>query len=727
MSEIYNDALNLSSEVTTSKTVGFWQIVNMLRRWWWLIGLIIVSLTAISAIILFRMTPIYKASSLLEVKQEERNVIDVSAVESVIVDKEFLTTQIELLKSESLIEDTIENLNLLSDSYLAPLDNETWVGLPRSDRIGVLISSFKTNLRVAPIGRSRLIMVSFEHSDPQKAARITNTLTENYIANGLARKFNATVYAREFLKERLTIVRASLEAAERDLVGYATKNNIIDGEDTQGSSGSLDKTALKTLNSELTKASIARVEAEIIYQQSLKGNFDLEVLSNNALTDLQSKRLELQSEYQESLAIYKPAYPEMVELKARIDLFDQEIAVQKEAITSSFGTRLSNDFALALAKEQDLSRRVNDLKSKVIDVREKSINYNILKRQVETERTQYEALLQRLKEVSVSDDLGSNLVEIVDIAKAPRNPFKPNRLRSLILAFLISSGIGFGAAYVFELVDDHVKGPEDVKNKLKQIIMGVIPVSKNPDNLLEELAQPQSSVSEAYASLRTNLQFSGPDGGPRVIQITSTRSGEGKSVSSLGTSLRFAGIGHKVLLVDADMRRPTFTSTQKSNLGLAGVLTQNVEFESVIESTTYAGLDLMPSGSIVPNPSELLANTRFDELLSWAKDNYDYVIVDSPPVLGLADAPILGAKVDATLLVIDSGMLRTPNIKASIERLQNSGTRILGAVLTKYKAQTKGYMDYYQYSYGQEATKYAKNSVRTNDSNNKSKRKFELN
>ena len=319
----------------------------------------------------------------------------------------------------------------------------------------------------------------------------------------------------------------------------------------------------------------------------------------------------------------------------------------------------------------------------------------------------------------------SNLVEVVDEATPPLYPYKPNRLRGLLLSVIFSGVLGFGVAYIIDIIDDRVKVPDDIKKKLQHITMGVIPFLKNADLLLEELEDPQSGISEAYSSLRTNLQFSGQDGGPRIIQITSTRSGEGKSVSSLGTAIRFAGIGHRVLLIDGDMRRPTFKPISKHNsIGLSGVLTQEVDFISHIGETHVEGLSLLTSGPQVPNPSELLASNRFNELLAWAEGVYDYVIVDSPPVLGLADAPIIGAKVSATLLVVDSGVLRTPNIKASLERLRHSGTKILGVVLTKYKSQSKGYMNYYQYTYGSKATTYGDNNSKSKQTI--PKRKFDL-
>jgi len=708
--------------------ISVWQIVSVLRRWWWLIALITMVITAATTVVLFRMTPIFKATSLLEVRQEERNVVDVSEVESVIVDREFLTTQVELLKSQSLIEDTIESLNLLSDPYLANLEDEQWVQLPREQRLLSVSAAFERNLNVVPVARSLLIRISFDHSNPRKAAVITNTLTENFINNGLARKFNATAFAREFLEDRLKTVRASLETAERKLVTYATENNIIilDGENAREETGSLDIIALKTLNAELTTARVERASAEAAYSQVERSNFGAEVLSNDALSRLKDKRIELNSEYLEKQSIYKPGFPEMIELKGRIDLFDQEIAQKTQQIIETARAELKREFDQAVAKERDLSARVAALKGSVVDTRDRSIDYNILKRQVETERTQYEALLQRLKEVSVADDLGSNLVEVVDVAKTPKSPYKPNRLFGIFLSLALGGVIGLTIASLIELFDDKVKDPEDVKRKLGQVIMGVIPVGKNPESFLDELSDPRSTLAEAYASLRTNLQYSGPDGGPRIIQVTSTRSGEGKSVTSLATALRFAGAGHKILLIDADMRLPTFLQDSANpSIGLSGILTSRAEFADEIRRTKVTNLDLLTSGPPVPNPSEILSSGRFDALLDYAADNYDYVIVDSPPVLGIADAPVIGAKVDGTLLIVQTGLLRSAHVTSVIERLQGSKTKLLGVVLTKYKAQQKGYMDYYQYTYGEGASQYsADNRKKTKE--HKAKRKFSL-
>jgi len=703
-----NSGYSLSADYSpTNYGVGFinfWNLLGVLQKWWWLIAIVTTTFTAVSALTLVRLTPVYKASAILEVKQEERNILEVSQIDNVVADKEFLTTQIELLKSRSLAQDVILNLNLLKDlDFYDPKDVE-WQNFSAERKLRSIEKNYRERLKVRPVGRSRLISVTFEHTNPQKAAQIANTVTETFIENSLSLKFDSTAYARKFLEDRLVSVKEDLGNAEREFVAYARKNDIISIQDGSGSDviGTLDSDSLVKLNLELTQATSERMAAETDYYYALKADFASEIILNSSLNELKEERIQLKSEYIEKLAIFKPKFPDMIELENRIKLFDQSIEQQeREIITASVADKKAL-FDAAGKKEYDLQRRVESLKDTVLSIREQGIDYNILEREIETLRTQYEGLLSRLKEVSVSDDIGSNLIQIVDRAQTPIQPFKPRKLQLLVLAFLLSGGLGLGLSYLIEVVDDRIKNIEDIKTKLKNVVLGVIPEENNNSGLIDILANPQSGLSEAYASLRTNICYSGADGGPKVIQVTSTRSGEGKSTTSLALALRFSAVGHSVLIIDADMRIPTFKQDGGSSVGLSGLLTSKVDFNSNVVKSRFDNLDFIPAGEIVPNPSELLATSRFVELLSIAKENYDYVLVDSPPVLGLADAPLIGAKVEATILIVEANKLRTKYINNSIERLHSSGTKIIGAVLTKSTFQKSSYMAYYQYNYGKD-------------------------
>jgi len=694
-----------------------WDVLRVLQQWWWLIAAIVVLSVLATGYFVQRTTPVYMAFSILEVKQQERQILDTSSeVEDFVVDDQFFNTQIEILKSSTIAGDIIDQFNLTSDSDFNVGDGS------REERRRVAIKQFSDKLKVSALGRSRLIKVSYEHTNPKKAARIANAVTEAFITYNLERKYNSTSYARDFIEDRLRSTKAILETSERDLVAYASANNLVTVKDSQGvvSPGFLASQSLVTLNAELLNARTKRIEHE--QKVALAKSTNVSVLGGRVLTDLRRIHTELTAEYMEKRATFVPEFPAMKELQSRIDYIAGQIEAETNYLSDQSRTELDGEYSIALAAEQDLKNRFNTLKNSFEDIRDKSVQYNILKREVDTNRSQYDALLQRLKEVSIADDIGSDLISLVDEAEVPTRPFKPRLLLSLIFAGLLSTLLGTALVFAKEFIDDRIKSPDHVKQKLGSILMGVIPRSKNSKNIMSDLADPTSAIAEAYSSLRTNLQFSGPDGGPQVMHITSTRSGEGKSVTSLGLALRFAGLGTKVLLIDADMRLPTFKRGVGESVGLSGLLTSREDvFDNVLESK-YPHLDLLPSGANVPNPSEILSSYRLDEIMKHLRTKYNYIVVDSPPVMGLADAPILAANCDASLLVVEGASTRTPAVRSTLERLAIGGVKVLGVVLTKYTLQSKGYLNYYQYSYGEGSTNYsaAKKGKKTKASINKS-------
>ena len=645
---------------TEAPMIDLWKLINIFKKWWWLIASIAALVTGLTALVVYRMTPVYMASSVLEIKQKDRQIFNASEVEGLVVDKEFFNTQVELLKSDTLAENVIDSLNLGADVDFSSID----AGSRESTR-GVMVRSFAGKLHIAPIGRSRLIKVSFEHTNPATAARITNAVTDTFISYNMERKYNATSYARDFIEERLASTKEILEVSERELARYASENDLVmvaGGQQTSASPGYLDGAALITLDAALTQAQTTRIEHEQRYNLAVQSIDNApELLESKTIQALKTQRIELNSEYRDKLSVFKPEFPDMTELKSRIDYIDTQIAIETQQVKDSVLSALKIKYQIAVDGEKNLEERVEALKVSVTQVRDKSVDYNILEREVDTNRTQYAALLQRLKEVSISDEIGSNLISLVDKAKPPAGPFKPNKLLSMLLALILGTALGSGLVFAIEMIDDRIKTPDDIKNKLSSSIMGVIPNVRNMSDVTEMLGNPESSIAEAYASLRTNLQFSGPDGGPKVIHVTSTRSGEGKSVSSLALALRFAGIGEKVLLIDADMRLPTFLNGKGrgESIGLSGLLTSAVDPGAHMQQTKFANMDLLPSGKSVPNPSEILATYRLDEILEYARQHYDHIIVDSPPVMGIADAPLLAASCDASLLVVEHANMRT--------------------------------------------------------------------
>jgi capsular exopolysaccharide synthesis family protein len=323
---------------------------------------------------------------------------------------------------------------------------------------------------------------------------------------------------------------------------------------------------------------------------------------------------------------------------------------------------------------------------------------------VDTNRALYDALLQRYKEIGVGAGVGTTTVSIVDRAEPPGGPYKPNLMLNLLIGLALGLAAGLGAALALEFLNDTIKTPDDVREKLRLPSLGIIPKKKGSDALAEELKDQSSAISEAYFSLRTSLQFTTDSGAPKSLLITSTRAAEGKSSTTLALAQNFARLGNKVLLIDGDLRKPAFVTGVEPDEGLSKLLTNAEPLDKHILQTQFEKLWLLPCGPLPPNPAELLASPRLKAILAEALTRFDMVIVDGPPVLGLADGPLLSGVCRATLLVVESGKTRTKAALDAITRLKASGGHIVGAVLTKFRAQAHGYG--YGYGYGYEPYRY---------------------
>lgn len=682
----------------------FWTTLRTLLRRKFMIAAIVILGTLVAAVLTLRVVPLYRATATIEIQRQETRIMESGSVEPAsIADNEFMATQYALLKSRVLAERVVEVLDLSSNEAYA---DQT---LKREAKVRSAAGAINDNLSVSPEGRSRVVKVSFVSADPADAARVTNTLVESFIEGSLERKYNNTAYARKFLEERLATTKVALEDAERRLVDYAQQQGILEvGTETRNAS--LDVNSLVALNDELSKAQTERIDAEQRYRQVLNNTATQQYLESDDLKRLRSSRSNLTAEYQEKLGTFKPDYPDMLKLQARIDALDAEIASEKTSIVlAAEGT-----FKAAVAKEASLASRIEELKSDVQDMRGRKIDYTILQREVDTARAQYEALLQRLKEVSIAGGVGSSQVSIVDRAIAPALPFEPNLPRSLIQALILSLGLGVGLAFALNYIDDTIKTPEDVKQKLGLPALGVIPKARGREaNITEALKDPRSPIAEAFFSARTALEFTTTSGAPRSLVVTSTRPSEGKTSTTISLGMSFAKAGRRVLIIDADMRKPSFVANAEDSVGLSGLLTHDQSLLDNVVGSVTEGLFLLPSGVIPPNPAELLSSARLPDILAEAAMHFDLVIVDSPPVLSFADAPVLGSLCDATILVLESGSIRRPAAVRTVERLIDANANVVGAVLMKFDAKKSGYDNgQYYYAYGKGAYEYGSRRVK---------------
>lgn len=694
----------------------FWGAVRvLLQRKWMILAITVVGLAAAFALTL-RVEPLFKATSTIEIQREEVQIIEGAGVEPALVaDAEYMATQYELLQSRSLAERVAEELNLPNDERYADQSQ------PRDTRLLQAASKIVRNLRVSPEGRSRVVNVEYISPYPSEAARISNALVESFIQSNLERKYNTTAYAREFLEERLATAKRALEESERQMVQYAEAQGILDIETGGESSASLDANSIISLNNELSEAESARIEAEQVYRATLERPNTRELVESNVLSNMRERRAALTADYQEMLGKFKPDYPDMVKLQTRIDAVNAEIDAETQGLTNSLISALRADYEAAVAREDSLRTRVNELRAGLQEDRNQRIQYRILEREVDTNRSQYEALLQRSKEISIASGIGSSKVSVVDEALVPPLPFEPNLRRTLLQAFVLSLALGVGLAFALNYIDDTIKSPEDLRTKLNLAAIGVVPkLPGKKDIVVDELNDPKSQISEAFSSARTALEFATVEGTPKSILVTSTRPGEGKTSTTISLATTFAKGGKNVLIIDADMRKPSFVIDTNKSIGLSGLLTGHDHLSDHVVTSKTPGLSILPSGVVPPNPAELLSGPRLREIIEAAEQMFDVVIVDSPPVLSFTDSPRLGSIVEGALVVVQAGSIRTPAAQRTVARMLESRTNVLGAVLTKFDAKNAGYeYTYYYSSYGRQAYAYVENEKK-----DKSRRKI---
>lgn len=709
-----------ASMTTGDGSIGSFSIAEYWRlaiKYRFLIAGILIAALVLGSAATLLMTPVYSASATLQIDREAARVLNVSAEvepqESMIQGEEFFQTQYGLLRSRSLSERVIDSLGLASsDAFLdqmnvdPPRRGEGTAAQQAARRRETVLKLVRTNLGVGPVRGSRLVTVSFQSPDPQLSARIANAFAENFIQSNLDRKYESSSYAREFLEDRIAQTKGRLEDAERQLTAYATSQQIInlrEADTPDGEAQSLVATDLSALNRSLSSAQADRIAAEEKWRQAARAPLMTlpEVLNNPAIQRLTESRAAFAAEYEQKLSLYRPDYPEMVQLKARMDEIDDQI----QTIASGIRSSINGQYIVALNGERALQARVNGLKTDILDLRERTIQYNILMREVDTSRTLYDGLLQRYKEVGVTGGIASNNISIVDQASPPLKPSKPNLLLNLAIAAFLGLGLGLAAAFIREALDETLASPEDVESKLGLPLLGVTPLLVNGDTPIKALSDLRSNFSEAYYSIRTALQFSTPNGSPSSLLVTSSRPAEGKSTTAYAIALNLARLGKRVLLADGDLRNPSMHRIVgvDNDAGMSNLLSGGAEMAQLIKPTGQNGLDFIPCGPLPPNPAELWGGDRLKQILVDGAKFYDHVVIDGPPVLGFSDAPLLASAVGGTIFVLESKGTKRGQARGALRRLGMGNGHLLGAVLTKFNTKTLQYGGYdyaYDYDYG---------------------------
>jgi succinoglycan biosynthesis transport protein ExoP len=696
-------------------------LMRIVHHWRWLVlGAVALGLAgAILATLLTR--PVYRAWVTLQANPPSFEVTDQAKDEQVVSGGDsfsFVSTQVGLLQSRSVAERAAQELNLANNPDVVPQD------IDASKRLRAATGMVAGGLTVVPPQAGELIRFSYDSTSPQLAAMVANAVADGFINTAIQRRYESSAYARNFLERQISKTRGDLEHSERALVAYAQEQGIVntgsadsiqDGSDTN----SLQGETMVKLNAALADATARRMAAEGAYREWLSSGLTSDVTENTE--QLQRNIEQLQADYQQKRTFMKPDHPDMISLRSQIDELRRQISAEAGRVSSARSNTLLAAYRAASSAEQALRSRVAQLKGDVLSLRGRNIKYTILQREVDTNRALYDALLQRYKQIGVAGGVGVSPVSVVDRAETPRLPFKPDLFLNLLLGLGLGLAAGLAGAIGLEFINDTIKSREDVRRKLSLPCLGAVPRTPAKDAFVDDLKDPTSVISEAYSAIVAALRFSTETGMPKVVLLTSTRSSEGKSSSALALAQNFARRGKSVLLIDGDLRKPAFKAATE-HVGLSKLLTTEDKVEDHVVDTQHPNLWLLPSGPVPPSPADLLSTGRIRKVITEASERFELIVIDGPPTLGLADAPLLAAAAGEVLFVIESNRTRTRAAVEALNRLEATGTHIIGAVLTKatdtggnYGYGRYGYGYAYGYGYGYGQYGYGKGKVKANE------------
>ena len=702
-------------EPDLASTIYFYLRIVIRRKW--LIASITLMMITVAGLYAFMKTPLYLATVRIQIEQKTAKVLEGGETAELVGGRDFLRTQYELLKSRALAERVVSSLGLQDDAGFMKAQNASAtsiilnaiVGTSKSPRLlsplalrAKAVGFVQDNVSIRPIPGSRLVDIQYKDASPAQAQRIANAYAKSFVAANLDKRFQANAYAKTFLQDQIQQLKIRLQQSEKVLLEFAQREQIVAVRDK----ASIAESNLAAANTSLGVLVSERIKNEQLWRQVQESDgFGLpQLLSNSVIDELRGRRNKLTTEYQEKRETFKPSYPAMVQISNKIKEIDRQLATEVRTIRES----LKAAYESSKSQEAEMRERIAELRTAVLDLQKRGVQHNILRREVETNRKLYDSLLQRLKEVDIASGVGTNNVFIVDTAEKPKGPSEPRVARILALSLMLGLGGALGMAYLLEILDDRARVPEDVEEATGLAILGIIPSVAGDDAFEAELLDPRSAVSEAYRSLATALQFSTEAGLPRSIAVTSAGPGEGKSSSAVAIARHFALMGMKVLLTDADLRKPSLHTKlgRDNSVGLTNYLTGAMAPPETFQESGFQNLTFMASGPLPPNAADILGGTRMYSLVTVGLEAFDLIVVDAPPLLGLADAQLIANSVSATVFVVGAGQSKKGAIRTAVGRLAMARVQVIGSVLTKFDAKSGGYGYGYGYGYGNDAYSY---------------------
>jgi len=737
----------------------YWQMI--VKRKWVIIAFSTI-LVLIVGVLSFTTTPFYRARATVLIGQQSSEMLNIQEMfynfpyQRVDFMNQHFNTQLKILTSRSLAERIAKKMNLSARpefkaasrpkmnpiQYVKKFLSFRWLfrlitpnkkaESPSSEPIykpdpdlGFAFAVLG-GLSVNPIRDTRVVELSYTSPHPVLAADMVNTVAEEFIAYSTEMRYEITQQASEFLNEQIAGLREDLASKERELQRYGQEKELFFLSDKE--STVLSKFA--DLNSAYTQAQIERINAESAYRELRGLSVDSlpQSVSNSLIQSLKTQYTNMKNEYEEKGKVFKQDYPDMIQLRAKLDSMKDELRSEIGKAVDAAET----EYRSALKKEGSLKNLLSGQRKDVVRMNSNSILYNSLKIEVENKRRLLNSLVAKQNETLVSAGLGglkTSSIKILDKALVPRAPFAPNTRRNIILALLVGLFGGVGLVFFLEYLDNSVKGPDEVEKLTGLPSLGIIPYlssdglnrkkrygynsgydysygnSKNREilrrirgiELINEL-YPQFFISEDYRTARTSILLSHAGSPPKIITFSSSLSQEGKTATAANMAVAFAQLNEKVLIIDADLRKPRLHKIFKVRnvVGLSSYLTGTVSLEAAIEKTSIANIWIIPSGPLPPNPTELLNSERMKELTEEARNDFDHILFDTPPVLAVVDPIIVSSFSESTVLIVQPGKTARKAFLKAVEELKRANSKIIGILYNEAKVRERGN---YAYSY----------------------------
>ena len=697
----------------------------ILRKHLWLILSFLLAVVTIVAIATFRMQPVYQATARIEIDREDTRVLPFQDSFDVMADLDnYIETQSRVFTSDTLALETIRNSGLIPHAELAPGSGSDAItsGSLANHRPPPELGAFLGSLSVRRVAQSRLLDVSFESTNPELAAEILNAHIANFMDANIRGQYDASSQATTWLTSQLSELKVKVENSEAARLAYERQHQIWQLDNQQN----ITTQRLSDLNKEYTDAQGDRMRKEALFQFAKAGNIEAipQFRQNSALQNLLHWKSDTYSQYVDALNQYGPNFPKVQRLQARTEEIDKKIETEEHNVLNE----LENDYNAARQREGLLLDALNQQKAEVSSMAQTMIDYNILKRNAEADKSMYDGLLTKLKEANIAAGLKSSNIRVVDPAMIPSTPVRPAKTRAIVLAMLVGLVGGIGLALLREYLDNTVKTPDDIETLVRLPSLAVVPAFTDDtpgaprgkllgrasvnghEKRVELVAQhlPKSQMSEAFRVLRTALLLSQAEHPPQVILVTSALPREGKTTAAANLAVTLAQLGDRTLLIDADLRKPgvgrLLNLTDSKYAGLSSYLAGVSSLELVtVPHPAIANLVAIPTGPLPPNPADLLSSHKLCEALEQLRGQFKFIVIDSPPIMAATDAVIVSVQADGVLLVVRSGETPKEAFTRARDLLVSVKCRLLGVVLNAVDSRAPDYYysyRYYPYSYG---------------------------